>query len=234
MLVAIDTSTATASLALYRFPATDAGHPELLAEQTWQAHRRHTVTVAPALRDLLALQDVDPGRIRAVAVTTGPGSFTGVRIGVSLAKGLALGLPTPPALIGIPTLSVTAAPFLALAQRESVLEVWAVLAAGRGRFNWALFRPGDLLQRPTAQEHRSGRLSQLQDELRTAAGPIWVVGEVPQDLCQGQGWDHVHVVDPVSGLRRAGVLAWLAGHHLDAGHGDSVASLRPLYLRDTH
>lgn len=234
MLVAIDTSTATASLALYRFPATDPGSPELLAEQTWQAHRRHTVTVAPVLRDLLALQGMDPGRIRAVAVTTGPGSFTGVRIGVSLAKGLALGLPTPPALVGIPTLSVTAAPFLALAQSGNARAVWAVLAAGRGRFNWAVFRPGDLLQRPTAPEHRSGRLSRLQEELRVASGPIWVVGEVPQTLGQAKGLAHVHVVDPVSGLRRAGVLAWLAAHHLDAGLRDSVASLQPLYLRDTH
>ncbi len=234
MLVAIDTSTATASLALYRFPAADPDGHDLLAEQTWQAHRRHTVTLAPALRDLLALQEVEPGHIRAIAVTTGPGSFTGVRIGVSLAKGLALGLPTPPALVGIPTLSVTAAPFLALAQREDVRGVWAVLAAGRGRFNWAVFRPGDLLQRPTAQDHRSGRLSRLQEELRETPGPIWVVGEVPQALCREKGLDHVHVVDPVSGLRRAGVLAWLAAHHLEAGHGDSVESLRPLYLRDTH
>ena len=125
MLLAIDTATSTASLALYNLETR-----QLLAELTWQARRRQTQDLLPALQDLLRLLELTPAAITALAVTTGPGSFTGVRIAISAAKGMALGLPQPPQVVGIPTLSVTAAPYVELAGPAGAV-VCATIQAGR-------------------------------------------------------------------------------------------------------
>ena len=107
MLLALDTATATASVAVY-----DRQRGKLLSELTWQARRRHTQDLLPAVEQALAHAGAGVEQITALAVTTGPGSFTGVRIGISAVKGLGLGLAQPPQVVGIPTLSVTAAPWL--------------------------------------------------------------------------------------------------------------------------
>jgi tRNA threonylcarbamoyladenosine biosynthesis protein TsaB len=109
------------------------------AEQTWQARRRQTEDLLPVLKTMMDRLALTPTAIDTVAVTTGPGSFTGVRIGISVAKGIALGLPTMPSLIGLPTLSVAAAPWFAAAQQTGGGEIWAFLGAGRGRYNGRSF-----------------------------------------------------------------------------------------------
>ena len=228
MILALDTATTTASLALYE--PTDG---VLLAEQTWQARRRQTEELLPVLADMLARLDLDQAAMTTLAVTTGPGSFTGVRIAISVVKGLALGLPKPPQLVGVPTLSVTAAPWLAVAQQGQAVAVWAYIQAGRGRYNWAIFPPGSLLHRPSADEHHVGNADRLEAELAAQAGPIWLVGETTQAIDE-MVRRHAHVisVDAVSGLRRAGQLARLAALHSRRGNVDTVDTLRPLYLRE--
>ena len=84
MLLAVDTATATASVALY-----DLANHLLLAESTWQARRRHTQELLTTAQGLLAQIGAQAAQLTALAVTTGPGSFTGVRIGLSTIKGLA-------------------------------------------------------------------------------------------------------------------------------------------------
>jgi tRNA threonylcarbamoyladenosine biosynthesis protein TsaB len=228
MILALDTATSTASLALY-----DPAERLLLAEQTWQARRRQTEEVMPVLQEMMARLELDQRRIDSVAVTTGPGSFTGVRIAISLAKGIGLGLPLPPQLVGIPTLSVTAAPWLQAAQALEGCQIWAFIQAGRGRYNWAIFRPGDLLQRPTPGEHFVGEVDHLEADLAAQSTPIWLVGEMTAAVAQFAGqMDHLYLVDEVSGVRRAGQLARLAALHLAAGNAESVDSLQPLYLRE--
>ena len=97
MLMAIDTATRGASLALY-----EPGR--VLAEQTWQTKDNHTVEMMPSLVDMMGRQGLNPSQLTGVAVAIGPGSFTGLRIGLAAAKGLAMSLDVP--LIGIPTLDI--------------------------------------------------------------------------------------------------------------------------------
>lgn len=227
MILALDTATSTASLALY-----DPTAQLVLAEQTWQARRRQTEELLPVLQAMLARLELDREAITAIAVTTGPGSFTGVRIGISVVKGLALGLPTPPRLVGLPTLSVTAAPWILCAQPIAGVEIWAFIQAGRGRYNWAVFPPGDLLRRPTADDHAAGKADRLEADLAARSHPIWLVGETPAVAQFTRRMDHVFLIDPVSGLRRASQLARLAALHLDAGNVESVDTLQPLYLQE--
>lgn len=228
MLLALDTATTTASVALYNLESR-----QLLGELTWQARRRQTQDLMPALQDLLRLLDVTAQEITALAVTTGPGSFTGVRIAVSTAKGLALGLPQLPLVVGIPTLSVTAAPLLDLAVSQAESRICATIQAGRGRYNWAWFGPQNLLHRPTREEHQSGTVAEFAAHLAEHSGAIRLVGEIGPDLHAAvTDMAHVLCVDPVTSLRRAGQLARLAALHLAAGQDESIDSLQPLYLRN--
>jgi tRNA threonylcarbamoyl adenosine modification protein YeaZ len=230
MLLALDTATATASLAVY-----DLTNQQLLAEWTWQSRRRQTQDLLRTAQQLLQQLDLLPAQLSALAVTTGPGSFTGVRIAISAAKGIGLGLPTPPRVIGLPTLSVTAAPWLALlgATQPSAI-VCAFIQAGRGRYNWCWFSGTALLQRPTAAEHEGGSAIEFAATLtHHAPQPIWLAGEVDAPLQQAlTGLSHVLVLDPVSTLRRGGQLARLAALHFAQGTSDELRQLQPLYLRN--
>ncbi len=228
MILALDTATATASLALY-----DPRNQMILVEQTWQARRRQTEQLLPVLQQVMDQADLQPDAIRTVAVTTGPGSFTGVRIAISVAKGIALGATTMPTLVGVPTLSVTAAPWIEAAHAAGDAEIWAFIQAGRGRYNWAVFAAGDLTYRPDVSAHRIGNVERLEAELAALNRPVWLVGETTQAIQQmAVRLDHLLLIDATSGLRRASALARLAALHEQAGHVESVDSLQPLYLRE--
>lgn len=227
MLLALDTATNTASIALY-----DSAADLLLAEQTWQARRRQTEETIPVIQEMLARLEIGTDQIDALAVTTGPGSFTGVRIAISVAKGIALGLGKPPQIIGLPALCVTAAPFFAPAQATGTT-ICAFLQAGRGRYNWAFFPPDNKLYRPSTDEHGFGKLDAFQDGLSAVEGAIWLVGEMTPELDKSaMGLPNLTAVDGVSGLRRAGMLARLGSRHLAAGHANSLDTLEPIYLRE--
>ncbi len=174
MLLALDTATATASVAVY-----DRQRRRLLSEITWQARRRHTQDLMPAVQQALAYAGAGVEQITALAVTTGPGSFTGVRIGISAVKGLGLGMAQTPQTVGVPTLSVTAAPWLdAAAGGAAPAAVCAFVQAGRGRYNWAFFDPGDLLRRPGREEHGAGAAGEFCAALAAfAPQPVWLAGE---------------------------------------------------------
>ncbi len=229
MLLALDTATATASLALY-----DHTRNHLLGEMSWEGRRRQTQDLFGAARALLDLLGVAPEQVTALAVTTGPGSFTGVRIAISAAKGIGLGLPAPPAVIGLPTLCVAAAPWLAAAAAPQCMAlVCATIQAGRGRYNWAAFAPDDPLFRPAVADHYAGSAAEFASWLARRTVPaIWLAGEIGEDLNAAvQPLAHVTALDSVYAMRRAGVLARLAATYLAAGHADSLDSLQPLYLR---
>ena len=125
MLLAIDTSTSWISLALY-------DGFSVLYETTWQSQHHHTVELAPAVDELFERTGYKPADLTGVAVATGPGSFTSLRIGLAAAKGLALALKIP--LVGVPTLDI-----LAAAQPLDDIPLIAVLHAGRTRLAYVTY-----------------------------------------------------------------------------------------------
>jgi len=82
--LALDTSTEWASVALY-------DGRDVLAEETWHAQRRHADELFPTIERLLARTRITLASIDKIAVATGPGSFTGLRIGIAAAQGMARG-----------------------------------------------------------------------------------------------------------------------------------------------
>lgn len=216
MILAIDTATRSVSLALH-------DGQQVVAETTWQSADHHTVELTPALRHLLRQAGVAPHDLMALAVTLGPGSYTGLRIGISLAKGLALAASPPLPLVGVPTLDV-----VATAQPHLAEHLCAVAQAGRGRINAGFYHWGEsgwqAAEPPfiTTWEGLRERLS----------GPTQVAGEVGaqgRETLAAPGSPAI-VAPAALGLRRASFLAELALRQLQTGAEADAASLAPFYL----
>ena len=102
MLLAIDTSSQYASVALH-------DGTRVLGEHSWLAGFEHSRSLLPNIRTLLDQAGVTAQQVTAVVVALGPGSFNGLRVGLSTAKGLAIGLGIP--LVGVPTLDLVRAEY---------------------------------------------------------------------------------------------------------------------------
>jgi len=195
----------------------------VLAEETWCSANSHTVELLPGLVRMLERQKVLPSELRGVAVALGPGSFTGLRIGLSVAKGLALALDVP--LVGIPTLDV-----LAYAQGPKRGPVCAVLQAGRGRVCAAFYRR----RRGRWQRQGDYRLTTLDELCAEIETRTFFCGEIDAqaaELLRERLGERAIVASPASSLRRAGYLAELGWQRLERGEVDDPASLAPIYLR---
>jgi tRNA threonylcarbamoyladenosine biosynthesis protein TsaB len=213
-ILSIDTSSGQGGLALYDGPT--------LSSRSWPADRSHTTTLLSEIHHLLDNADVSVRQLAAVAIATGPGAFTGLRVGFGVAKGfqLATGLP----LIGIPTLAATALGFAACAT-----PVIAVVGAGRGRLVWARYEASgeDLTQlRPP----RNGTPSELIEELR-GSGPVLVTGEIDDDQARLVAQvDGVLLPPAAVRMRQPGAFAELAWRRWRAGDVDEASALEPVYL----
>ncbi|HET9589550.1 MAG TPA: tRNA (adenosine(37)-N6)-threonylcarbamoyltransferase complex dimerization subunit type 1 TsaB [Anaerolineales bacterium] len=213
MLLAVDTSTTQMGLALY-------DGVQVIAEYTWRSSQRHTVELAPAISDLLVRCGMTMDDVRSLGVALGPGSFTSLRVGLSLAKGLALARHLP--LIGVPTLDI-----LATAQPTSRHPLVAVIQAGRGRLaaGWYKSSKNDWQARGPA---RVVKVEALLDEIET---PCIICGELTREerqrLAEKAG---MHLASPAQSVRRPAVLAELAWARWQAGKTDDEASLAPIYL----
>jgi tRNA threonylcarbamoyladenosine biosynthesis protein TsaB len=209
VILAIDTSTSQAGVGLLN---GDAIEGELL----WMAQGNHSRTLSDAIVNLLALCAVELSGISAVVVASGPGSFSGLRVGISEAKGLSLALDVP--LVGVSTLDSSA-----FQSAGSAPRVWAVLSAGRGQLFAAAYGGG------VAEFHRQGDygLFTLEEAASTVDG--LVTGEGADQLARIS--DSITVEPPEWRLRRPGFLAKLGKRYLDAGGRDQRDTLEPLYLR---
>lgn len=215
MLVAIDTATDYASLALH-------DGFQVRVEHTWESQRRHTVELLPRLMAALEQVGAEAEHLSGVAVTRGPGSFTGLRVGIALAKGLALSRGLP--LIGVPTLDVVAA-----AQGRDRRPLCAVLQAGRGRICVATYRwrVGEWVAR------EEPRLTTWLTLVEQTAVPTLFCGEIdPTGANALTSLGELAVLLPAAvRLRRAGFLAEVAWRRLKRGETDDPATLAPIYLQ---
>jgi len=212
MILALDTSTRTASIAIY------GGGEGVVSELTWRSSSHHTVELAPYL-DLLLRQI--PKGLAGIAVALGPGSFTGLRVGLSLAKGFALAQGIP--LIGIPTLDA-----LAYSQSHQPLPICALLEAGRGRICAALYEEVTLYR---ITDYLLTTIEGLSSEITR---PTLICGEIDDAgtaILRKRLGDRAVVASPAASLRRAGYLAELGWERLQRGEVDDPRTLEPIYLR---
>ena len=210
MELSIDTASELASVALSR-------EGDIIAETAWRCRRNHTVELLPAIDRLIARGGVQMDDLSAVFVCTGPGMYTGLRVGVSVAQGLAraLGLPA----LGVGRLELDAYPHAAFEG-----PIVAVHRAGRGELAWASY------QGKPWRELTAPRLSSPKVVSRAVAEGSIVVGEVDEMLASLLEGHAVTVHEPAA-EGRARSLAGLAFARLRAGDPAEPALLRPVYLR---
>lgn len=216
-MLALDTSNLVASLALAPV-GEDSGRAG--AEITWNAGRHQTTTVLAEVDHLLRLANVDTGQLGAVAVATGPGSFNALRVGLSVAKGLAFSLDLP--IFGVGTLDVAAA-----GVSHAGHPVRAFVEAGRSRIVVGDYRQNNgSLELHGALTHLTH--TELADGLLE---PTVLAGELAQserELLQGR--QHVILPLPAEGRRRASVLLDLAAVRWRDGKADDLLALEPVYI----
>jgi len=214
MKLAIDTSTDSASLALVQ-------EGKVLAEATWRCGQNHSVELLPRLSQLLNEAKVELQSISCIIVAKGPGSFNGLRVGISTAKGLAFSL-------GIPIIGVSSLELEAYQHAESGLPICPIFNAGRGEIATALYRKKDNKWQQLTAEHIT-TVEALDSEIE---GKTLFCGEyVPLIASRLKKKLGQKVVIAPDQLRRASLLAELARGRIKAGDYDHPATLQPLYLR---
>ncbi|WP_309604460.1 tRNA (adenosine(37)-N6)-threonylcarbamoyltransferase complex dimerization subunit type 1 TsaB [Phenylobacterium sp.] len=200
MVLGLDTCLSSCSVAVLEGERMLGSAREVMA-------RGHQERLAPMARDVMARAGIGFDRLARIAVTVGPGSFTGLRVGIAFAKGLALALDLP--AVGIGTLE-------ALAAEGSGL-VFPVIDARRGQVYLQAFEDGRALMAPDAvsAETAAARIAEL-----SLGRPFTLVGSgapLLADLARG-----AMVIDAEGADARQ--VARLAA-------GRQPGPLRPLYLR---
>ncbi len=213
MELCIETSTRFASVAV-----SEKG--EVLAEIGWRAQRNHSVQLAPTLRQVIVQAGVSMDKIDAIFVARGPGGFSALRVGMSLAKALAMAKGIP--LVGIGTLDVEAAPYFGLG-----LPVCAVLSAGRkmyyvGRYDVTGASAGEY----TVDTPESLAATVSVPTLFCGEDAIAGAGELARLLPEKARFA---ALPPPT--RRPAVLAMLGYKALQGGKADDPATLQPIYMR---
>ena len=213
MLLAVDTSNEWMGLAVY-------DGKQVIGERAWKSGQHHTVELAPAIQELLASKNLKMENITAVGVAIGPGSFTSLRVGLALAKGIAFARNIP--LIGIPTLDI-----LARAQPESELPLAVAIGAGRGRYALGWYKNVE----DVWQAEGPARVVPAQAINDEVASPSLVCGEFTGEVRQEiESNQNARLASPEDSQRKPAMLAKLAWARFQHGDADDAASLAPIYL----
>jgi len=214
MLLAIDTSTDSAGLALVQDGRT-------LAEATWRCGQNHSVELLPRLTQLLQEARAELQSVSCILVAKGPGSFNGLRVGLSTAKGLAFSL-------GIPIIGISSLALEAVQHARTDLPIGPIFNAGRGDIATGLYQKRDNRWQQLAPEHIT-TVEALDSEIKEKTLFCGEYLPVIADELKKKLKDKA-VIAPDK-PRRAGLMAELAKERLEAGDYDNPTTLQPLYLR---
>ncbi len=211
-VLAIDTALEACSAAIL-----DTERGDRVTSRSVPMMRGHAEALVPLIAALMSEANVQFSDLDRIAVTVGPGSFTGLRVGVAAARGIALATGKP--AVGVTTLAALAAPFFAADESKAVL---AVINARHDRVYMQLFGPG-------GRSLVAPQIAPTRNAIRAAmASPTRIVGNAAKLIEEAWPGDEQRplLVSPV----RAADVAWVA--RLGAAADDLTAPVRPLYLGD--
>jgi tRNA threonylcarbamoyladenosine biosynthesis protein TsaB len=193
---------------------------QVQAECMWLAGRRHTVNLAPELAMMLRRVQVNLRDLTAIAVTTGPGSYTGLRIGMAFAKGLSIAHNLP--LVGVSTLDI-----IAIAQPKSKLPLLAVIEIGRQRIAAVWYKWGRAGWKARSEPENIA----WSDIIGGLESKTYVCGEIDGERRTDlQDNELVELADPAMCVRRPAFLAELGRRQLGKKKLPGPDELIPYYL----
>jgi len=224
-LLAIETATEICSVAVFI-----DGRPRV--ELNLSRPRAHAEFLAPLIGDALRYTECEPSQIDVISVSAGPGSYTGLRIGVSTAKGLALAVDAK--LVAVPSLEAQAARLLDVAAPGDV--ICAAFNSRRDELYLAVYR---------VESRMTLRLTREPAVVSQADLKTWL--PVPDDHCMwiaGEGADRISSnMEPAANIRimqrdsavnvpSASFVARMALPRIAANHFEDVSSFEPAYLKE--
>ena len=211
MILGIDSSAITAGCALY-----DGGR--LIAEQFLNTKHTHSQTLLPMVESMMKSAEVSLADVDSIAVTAGPGSFTGLRIGIASVKGMAMGAGKP--CIEVSTLEAIAHNFVGV---DGI--ICCAMDARCSQVYNALFesRNGGITR---ICEDRAIKCADLYEELKKLDGNIILAGDGAELLHEAT--EHSFTLAPVALRYQRGLGVCLAAQGKDT---IDAAALMPSYLR---
>lgn len=217
MILAIDTATDWIGIAIH-------DGTSVIADAGWRNRKTQTIELAPAIAQLWSRAGITAADLEAIAVAIGPGSYTGLRVGLAVAKGIALGHKLP--LVGVGTLDIVAAGVGRLDEDLVVIaeagrkRVWA------GRYNWTEKRGWQATREPWQTDW-----AELLDGIEA---PTVFAGEVPAEAVRliRRSGRPARPANPAASERRAAVLAEIGYQRWKSRDVSDAEKLMPLYLRE--
>jgi len=210
-VLAIDTALAACSAAVL-----DTGFGTILASESLPMTRGHAEALMPLIARVMEASGIAFADLDRVAVTSGPGSFTGLRVGIAAARGIALAAERP--AVGISTLSAYAAPHIA---EDDTIPVIAAIDARHEHVYLQVFAPA-------GRTFTAPRLAPLSEAVRTAAEMrSCIVGSAAHAVAAGLTESDIKPAK--IDARAAPDIAWVA--RMGAVVPEDQSPAKPLYLR---
>ena len=211
LILAIDTALDACAAAVLD---TEAG--QLIAQESQAMKRGHAEALMPLIGRVIAASGTAFASLGRVAVTTGPGSFTGLRVGLSAARGIALAANIP--VVGVTTLTAYAAPIVSQNAEHPVISV--IDARHDHVYLQVVSGNGSALVRP--------RVAPMEEALEACRfGAPYVVGNAAGLL--GERWPSQAVPPAGVDMQPAPDIGWVGW--LGAAVSPNTAPARPFYLR---
>lgn len=211
-ILAIDTALDACQAAVF-----DSHDEKLLAILSHEMQRGHAEALIPVIDNVMKAAGVDFADLDRIATTVGPGSYTGLRVGISAAKGIALATNKP--TVGITTLAALSAPLIA---DDAAVPVVAAIDARHGNLYFHMAGAGQRVL-------LSPRVAPLEEAILTvSSGPVRFTG--PAAALLASKWPRSTGTAPVSvDVRTKPSIEWVA--RLGVLAEPIRAPAKPLYLR---
>ena len=216
LVLGIDTATERLGLAIAR-------GEQAIAELELDVGRRHAEQLARGLDGLLSDAGLGAPDLDLIAVSIGPGSFTGLRIGLAFAKGLAMALRKP--IVGVPTLDV-----LARGAEPWIGPVVACLDARRGEVYFSTYELAPGRMEALDPSAAVGSAERVTERMRALGRRVLLVGSGADLIPVAAGQDIVRAPRRL-GWPRAGLVAALGGERFANGAHEEPDHVEPIYVR---